>query len=230
LYILCVKRVFKLVTLSNKADGRNPVMSAAHRMMVGSFLLGCLLVSAARSADVGTLARPCEDCHGKNGVSQSDDVPTIAGISAPVHGDFLLGYQEKARPCRSSKFRQGDTTRPETDMCAVAAKLSQADIEALAAHFAAQAFVPAKQPFDPAKAAAGKTLHARDCAKCHSDGGRDPDDDASILGGQHAKYLQQALADLRSSKREPGKKMGEKLKPLTDAEVETLIHYYASLQ
>ena len=30
--------------------------------------------------------------------------------------------------------------------------------------------------------------------------------------------------------REPGKKMGEKLKPLSDAEVETLAQYYASQQ
>jgi sulfide dehydrogenase cytochrome subunit len=182
------------------------------------------------AADVAVMARQCEDCHGSKGVSQWDDVPTIAGISAPVHGDFLFAYQDKSRPCRASKYRQGDTSRPETDMCAVAAKLSDADIEALAAHFAALPFVPAKQPFDAAKAAAGKTLHARDCAKCHANGGRDPDDDASILGGQHLKYLQQALADLRSGEREATKKMGEKLSKWTDAEAEAAAHYYASLQ
>lgn len=205
-------------------------MSAAHVRAIGCLLLGCLLAGGSQAADVAALAAPCEDCHGKNGVSQADDVPTIAGISAPVHGDFLLAYQEKARPCRASRYRHGDTSRPETDMCAVAAKLSEADVAALTEHFAAQAFVPAKQPFDAAKAAAGKALHARDCAKCHANGGRNADDDASILGGQHLKYLQQALADFRSGKREPGKKMGEKLKPLTDADVEALLQYYASLQ
>ena len=59
-------------------------MSAVRMMVVGTFLLGCMLASASRAADVAALAKPCEDCHGKNGVSQSDDVPTIAGISAPV--------------------------------------------------------------------------------------------------------------------------------------------------
>lgn len=205
-------------------------MSGTRHRVIGSLLAGCILAVPSHASDVAALVQTCEDCHGKGGVSQADDVPTIAGISAPVHSDFLLGYQEKARPCRTSKFRRGDTSRPETDMCAVAAKLSAADIESLAAHFAAQPFMAAKQPFDAAKAAAGKTLHARDCAKCHSDGGRDPEDDASILGGQHVKYLQQALADFRSGKREPGKKMGEKLKPLTDAELEALVNYYASLQ
>ena len=193
-------------------------------------LLALLLALPAAAADVTALVKQCEDCHGKNGASQWDDVPTIAGISAPVHGDFLLAYQDKSRPCRTSKYRQGDTSRPETDMCAVAAKLSAADVEALAGHFAALPFVPAKQPFDAAKAATGKSLHARDCAKCHANGGRDPDDDASILGGQHLKYLQQALADLRSGDREATKKMAEKLNKWTDAEAEAVAHYYASLQ
>jgi sulfide dehydrogenase cytochrome subunit len=196
----------------------------------GLILLAFLLVSRAATADVATLVKQCEDCHGKNGVSQSEDIPTIAGISAPINGDFLLAYQEKSRPCPSSKFRQGDTTRPETDMCAVAAKLSAADVEALADHFAARPFVAAKQSFDAAKAAAGKALHARDCAKCHANGGRNPDDDASILGGQHLRYLQQALSDLRSGDREATKKMAEKLSKWTDAEAESAAHYYASLQ
>ena len=157
-------------------------------------LLGLLLAQPLAAADVGTLVKQCEDCHGKNGASRWDEIPTIAGISAPVHGDFLLAYQDKSRPCRASKYQQGDTTRPETDMCAVAAKLSEADIQALADHFAALPFVASKQPFDAAKATAGKALHARDCAKCHANGGRNPDDDASILGGQHLKYLLQARA------------------------------------
>ena len=196
----------------------------------GIAVVGLLMASGAAAADVGALVKQCEDCHGRNGASQWDDVPTIAGISAPVHGDFLFAYQDKSRPCRASKYRQGDTSRPETDMCAVAGKLSDADIEALAAHYAARPFVAAKQPFDAAKAAAGKALHARDCAKCHANGGRDPDDDASILGGQHLKYLQQALRDLRSGDREASKKMAEKLSKWTDAEAEAAAHYYASLQ
>jgi cytochrome subunit of sulfide dehydrogenase len=205
-------------------------MNALQHVLLSGFALGLLLAIQASAADVPTLVKPCEDCHGSKGVSEWDDVPTIAGISAPVHGDFLFAYQDKARPCRSSKFRQGDTSRPETDMCAIAAKLSEADIEALSQHFAALPFVPAKQPFDAVKATAGKKLHVRDCAKCHTDGGGNPEDDASILAGQHLKYLQQALADFRSGKRDPGKKMGEKLKPLSEAEVEALAHYFASQQ
>ena len=198
--------------------------------MSGALLFTILLSIQAAAADIATVVQQCEDCHGKNGVSDADDVPTIAGTSAPVHGDYLLAYKEKARPCRKGKFRHGDTTRPETDMCAVAAKLDAADIEALANHFAKQPFVAAKQPFDAQKAAEGKKLHARDCAKCHADGGRDPADDAGLLGGQHLKYLQQAFADFRSGEREQSKKMAEKWTKWSDADIEAVVHYYASLQ
>jgi cytochrome subunit of sulfide dehydrogenase len=196
----------------------------------GALFFAFLLSIQAAAADVATVVQQCEDCHGKNGVSDAADVPTIAGISAPVHGDFLLAYQEKTRPCRKGKFRHGDTARPETDMCTVAAKLSAADIEAVANHFAKLPFVAAKQSFDAQKAAAGEKLHARDCAKCHTKGGRDPADDASLLGGQHLKYLQQALADFKSGEREQSKKMAEKLTKWSDADMEAVAHYYASLQ
>lgn len=194
------------------------------------FLLAIMLSMQALAADVATIARECEGCHGKDGVSDADDVPTIAGISAAIHGDYLLAYQEKSRPCRRSKFRHGDTSRPETDMCAIAAKLSAADVEATTAYFAELPFVAAKQPFDAQKAAAGQKLHTRDCAKCHTKGGREPADDASILGGQHMKYLQQAFADFKSGERAQSKKMAEKWAGWSDADFEAAIHYYAGLQ
>jgi sulfide dehydrogenase cytochrome subunit len=205
-------------------------MCASYRAIAGALALAFAFSIQPAAADVKTIAQGCEDCHGKNGVSQEDDVPTIAGISAPVHGDYLLAYQEKARACRKSKYRAGDTARPETDMCAIAAKLSADDIQGVADHFAAQTFVPAKQAFDAPKAAQGKTLHARDCAKCHTNQGREPADDASILGGQHLKYLQQAMADFKSGDREQSKKMAEKWAKWSDADIEAVTHYYASIQ
>jgi len=198
--------------------------------MSGALLFALMLSFQAAAADITTVVQQCEDCHGKKGLSDADDVPTIAGISAPVHGDYLLAYQEKSRPCRKSKFRHGDTSRPETDMCAIAAKLSAADVEALANHFAELPFVAAKQAFDAQKAAEGRKLHARDCAKCHANGGRDPADDAGILGGQHLKYLQQAFADFKSGEREQSKKMAEKWAKWSDADIDAVVHYYASLQ
>ena len=109
-------------------------MFASHRAIGGALAVAFALSIQTAAADIKTIVQDCEGCHGKNGVSQEDDIPTIAGISAAIQGDYLLAYQEKARPCRKSKYRHGDTSRPETDMCAIAAKLSNKDIEAVSSY------------------------------------------------------------------------------------------------
>ncbi len=115
-------------------------------------------------------------------------------------------------------------------MCSIAGKLSEADIAALADHYGRLPFVPMKQPFDAAKAAAGSAIHERDCKSCHSNGGRDPGDEAGLLGGQPIGYLKAALAGLRADQAGQPKKMKEKIAKLSDADIEALAHFYGSEQ
>jgi sulfide dehydrogenase cytochrome subunit len=194
------------------------------------WIAAAVLALGVARADVSSIVKDCEDCHGPKGVSTSEEIPTIAGISSGVHEDYLLTYQEKGRPCPKSEYRHGDTKRPATDMCTVAGKLSEADIKAVAAHFAALPFVPAKQTVDAAKAAAGAKIHARDCEKCHTGKGKDADADASILAGQHLKYLEHSFAEFASGERPQPKKMKEKLDKLSAADTEALVHFYAGQQ
>jgi sulfide dehydrogenase cytochrome subunit len=200
--------------------------------MLARILIAFTLATAAcsASADVTTLVKDCEGCHGNNGVSTANDVPTIAGMSAGVHGDYLISYKNKERPCPKSKYRNGDTKRPETDMCTVAGKLSDADMDALAKYFSAKPFAAAKQPFDAAKAAAGKALHMRACEKCHTGGGRDADADASILAGQQGAYLKKSIEEFMAGTRPQPKKMKEKFAGLKAADIDALLYYYASQQ
>jgi cytochrome subunit of sulfide dehydrogenase len=200
------------------------------RTLTLGLLLATALAPAAGLADTAAQVKDCEGCHGNAGISEWSDVPTIAGISAGVHGDYLLSYKDKSRPCAKSKYRQGDTKRPETDMCIVAAKLSEADIDTLATYFAAKPFKAAKQTVDAAKAAAGKAIHARDCEKCHEGNGRKADADASILAGQWMPYLTAEMTAFVAGKRPQPKKMAEKMKGLKPADVEALAHFYASQQ
>jgi len=189
----------------------------------------CLAAPAAvRAAD--ELAAQCNDCHGDGGVSSWDDVPTIAGLDAFSASDALFSYRDKARPCVSSAWRQGDTSRPATDMCAETAKLSDDDIDALAEHYAKLDFVPAKQDFDAALAEKGKSKHAASCERCHSEGGSNLEDEASILAGQRMGYLKGAIAEYRSGEREQPDKMKEEMDKLSDDDVTALLHYYASQQ
>jgi sulfide dehydrogenase cytochrome subunit len=115
-------------------------------------------------------------------------------------------------------------------MCDVAAGLSDDDIVAIAAHYAALAFVPAKQEFDAALASAGEAVHNEQCDRCHSDGGGNPEDEAGILAGQHMGYLKNTFAEYASGAREQPSKMQEKMDQLSADDVNALLHYYASQQ
>jgi sulfide dehydrogenase cytochrome subunit len=185
---------------------------------------------AAIAEGFDALVDNCNACHGNKGVSQWSDVPTIAGIDAFVHSEALYVYRDEGRPCVKSSYRQGDTSRPEVSMCDITAELSDEMIEQLAAHYSALPFVPAKQDFDPALAAAGKVVHEQSCARCHSDGGSNQDDEASILAGQWMGYLRTTFEHYASGEREQLDSMKEKMDALSDADVEQLLHYYASQQ
>ena len=194
-----------------------------------SLTLG-LFSSASMAGDLEAVVKDCNGCHGDNGVSQWTDVPTIAGVPEFVHADALYIFRDEARPCTESKYRQGDTSRAATTMCAVAADLSDEMIDELAAHYAGLPFVAAKQEFDAGLAAAGKAVHDAECDRCHSEGGSNPEDEAGILAGQWIGYLDDTFAEYRAGEREQPKKMEEKLNALSDDDVKALVHYYASQQ
>ncbi len=191
----------------------------------------CMLFAAnAFAGDIDAIIEDCNGCHGDDGVSQWTDVPTIAGIDAFVHSDALYIYRDNERPCAESEYRQGDTSRAATTMCAATAELDDDTIEAVAEHYAALPFVAAKQDFDADKATAGEAIHAEQCDKCHSDGGSNADDEASILAGQWMGYLESTFAEYAADERDQPSKMRDKMAALSDADAAALIHYYASQQ
>ena len=189
-----------------------------------------LATSAGVADDVDSLMQGCNDCHGDQGVSQWTDIPTIAGLAEFVHADALYIYRDEERPCADSEYRQGDTSRPATNMCAIAAELSDDDIDALAAAYAELPYVRAKQEFDPALAAAGETIHDKSCDRCHSNGGTDPEDEAGMLGGQQLGYLRTAFEEYAADARYQPEKMQDAMNKLSADDVEALLNYYASIQ
>ncbi|MBT8091385.1 MAG: cytochrome c-553 [Gammaproteobacteria bacterium] len=186
--------------------------------------------SAANAGDVDALMKGCNDCHGPGGVSTSSDVPSLAGFPEFVHSDALYMYRDNERPCAESKYRHGDTSRPAISMCGVAAKLSDDDIDALAAAYAELPYVKMKQDFDATLAAAGKAIHDEHCDKCHSEAGTNPDDEAGMMGGQPMGYLRSSFKEFAADARSQPKKMKEKFDMLSEADLEALAHYYGSIQ
>jgi len=182
------------------------------------------------AADLSSLTESCDSCHGADGVSEWNDMPTIAGIDEFVNSEALFIYRDNARPCADSEFRRGDTSQAVTNMCDVARNLEDEDIEALAAHYAALPFVAAAQEFDADLASAGEVIHARECGLCHTAGGSDPADESSILAGQWKGYLALSMAEYRSGDRDQPPRMQQAIDALSDGDVLALLDYYASQQ
>ncbi|HKT30853.1 c-type cytochrome [Dyella sp.] len=77
----------------------------------------------------------CEQCHGPGGVGVGDHFPPLAGQSALYLSNQLHAWQQGAR-----------RNDPLQLMQTVAGKLSEADIAAISAWYAAQPATPTKEP------------------------------------------------------------------------------------
>jgi sulfide dehydrogenase cytochrome subunit len=182
------------------------------------FILLGTVVSAATLA-----SQKCESCHGKNGVSTKPEVPTIAGLSSAYLKDAMKDFRSSKR--HGDKFRLNGRV---TDMNAIARNLSRREIGILSRYYASKTFVPHKQNINYSLIAKGKKIYRKNCMRCHSDNGRDPDDDAGILGGQSKIYLISQIAKFKNGKRKGPRKMMRKLKKLKAREITAVINFFAS--
>ncbi len=200
-------------------------------MLKGALVAGVLLglstsafaadkkkVPTMTGASADMLANTCNGCHGPEGASVGPASPTIAGISKDYFIETMQG------------FASGEI--PSTIMGRIAKGYNEAELEAMAEHFAKMKFVPAKQASDAKLAKKGAKLHDKYCEKCHAEGGSSAEDDSGILAGQWAPYLEMTLSDYLKGDRTATKKMAKKLKKLHskegDAGIKALIAYYAS--
>ena len=183
-------------------------------------LLALFLTSAATAADPELLAT-CAACHGEDGNKVSNQyAPVIAAIPAAHFEEAVYAYQDGARKCRD-----------EPAMCATVSELTQEQVIALADHYSAKKRVASNDMFDPELAAYGEVLHREHCARCHvlPD---DEDADKALgipLNGQRSAYLRYATYSyLRGGRATLAPAMAAKLVELTENDIESLIHYYAS--
>lgn len=87
------------------------------------------------SARLQELISECEACHGPDGVSSEDDVPSLAGQSRNYLRELLDQFYYYERHCPTTTYRHGDRPRTPLNMCNVANTLSEEDKNALAKYF-----------------------------------------------------------------------------------------------
>ena len=195
-------------------------------MMMRIAFIGTLLVamtggSIANAADADAAkekAAMCAGCHGDNGISQTENIPSLAG-----QPDQFLQWQLVF-------FRGG--SRKSDQMQPIAEAIGNEDVRALGAYFAAltppKPITPDDNP-DLSKKGAQAAVGRR-CASCHTDSFAGTKAVAR-LAGQREEYLVKALHDYKTGVRTggAGAAMTDVAYPLSDEEIQALAHYLAHL-
>jgi len=176
--------------------------------------------SPARAADIAAgkeKAELCVGCHGEGGISQMENIPSLA-----AQPDLFIQWQLVF-------FRAG--TRKNEQMQPIVEQLDNEDIRNLGAYFAQIA--PPKAPPDDNPNLSKKGAQAavgRRCASCHTDSFAGTKAVARVAG-QREEYLLKALHDYKSGVRSGGgmAAMADVAYPLSEEEIEALAHYLAHL-
>ncbi len=198
-------------------------------------ILNCLLLvllsfsTSGFSAELDVLTAECDSCHGPQGVSSNNDVPTIAGQTAEYISDSLASYQVWGRPCVKSAYRHGDTAKPVTTMCKITEEMAVDEMEALGRYYAEKEFVAAKQDFNPELAVTGAGLHESNCESCHPQGGK-VSGRGPILAGQWSNYLKTAIRQSSTGEHLVPPLMERKINDFSSEEIDALVNYFASQQ
>jgi cytochrome c553 len=175
----------------------------------------------AHAADIAAgkeKAELCVGCHGENGISQMENMPSLAG-----QPDQFIQWQ-------LVYFRAG--ARKNEQMQPIVEQLNNEDIRNLGAYFASLA--PPKNPKpddDPDLSKKGaQAAVGRRCASCHTDTYAGTKGVARVAG-QREDYLLKALRDYKAGVRSGGGQaaMADVAFPLNEEEIVALAHYLAHL-
>ncbi|MGL3105589.1 c-type cytochrome [Bradyrhizobium sp. BR 1432] len=182
---------------------------------VALLTLGALSVSAADDSAIKEKAAACAGCHGENGISQTENIPSLAG-----QPDQFLQWQLVF-------FRAG--SRKNEQMQPIVEEINNEDIRNFGAYFSQLA--PPKGPEDgnPDLSKKGAQVAAgRRCASCHTDSYAGTKAVAR-LAGQREEYLVKALHDYKAGQRVGGgvAAMADVAYHMSDEEITAVSHYLA---
>lgn len=175
--------------------------------------LTALFVCSALAQPAPEKAPLCNVCHGANGNSATPGTPSIAGQPALFVENQLVLIREGVR-------------KVQPVMEAAVQGMKDAEIRALARHFAAQKAAGVQGAPDPALMKQGAALvHKLHCASCHQADFRGREQ-MPRLAAQREEYLETAMNAYRHYTRTGGDTlMAAALYGTTDADVKALAHF-----
>ena len=196
---------------------RHPRPATGAAACAALLLLAFYAAPAAAGAEEGRAkAATCVACHGENGNSSSPAFPSLSGQPKQFIVSALFQFREGKR--------QNEVMSP------LAAKLSNADMNDLAAWFSAQPALVPQHRTAPVNVEKGRELSVKNnCVACHA---------ANLMGqqhiprlaGQHRDYLRAQLASFKASTRgEMDGVMTSAAQALTPDDIDVLADYLAGL-
>jgi cytochrome c553 len=163
-------------------------------------------------------AEPCARCHGENGVSHKEGVPSLIGL----HPKYLMETMQS--------IKSGDRPIDEKnqDMKKALDALSDQDLQHIALYYALQnQNLTRAQTSDGGAAQVAKEALAP-CVKCHGEDGIGDSPITPSLAGQDLAYMINALRAYKNGTRDDDT-MTPQAKKLDDVAMNALSAYYAGL-
>lgn len=189
-------------------------------------LFGTLFLIAASAFATDTSAvldqQLCSVCHGPGGTTSSELFPQLAAQPVPYFLSQMKAFRDKSRQDENAK----------RFMWGIASRLSDDEIQHLAAYFEAQTAAHKGEITDQLKYETGKSIFTRGnpkknvpaCMSCHGAKGEGKDA-TPRLGGQHEAYLKRQLKVFYGSDRPAAVAMHEVVKGLSESDIDAIAHY-----
>src|SRR5262245_38921345 len=189
----------------------------AYGLAVAAAICGTVLDAALAAEVPQERLQLCGTCHGENGNSKMEKMPSLAGQPELFLANQLILFRERLRKSEA--------------MAPFAKDLTDADILALAAHYAKLPPEPSSEPVDKALATRGAELARRMyCASCHlpNYAGREQ---MPRLARQRIDYTVEALTAYRAGTRYGvDTTMNGVMYEVSDQDIRALAHYLASVR
>ena len=188
------------------------------RPLVLGLAAASLLTVAPATAQTATFAEKlqlCGACHGEDGNSKIEKIPSLAGQPA-----FFVFNQ---------LFLMREGVRKVEAMAPIVKDLKDEDLKALSEHYAKLPAKRSDEPLDPARVKRGEEIAAqRRCGSCHR-ANLEGVDQIPRLAKQRVDYSIIALKEFRDTTRAGGDTaMSANLVGATDHDLVALAHYAAS--
>lgn len=169
---------------------------------------------ATESVDLPSRIAVCGACHGPAGVSAAPEIPSLAG----QHASYLI---EMIRNYRSPKSHS-------PLMSALSSQLNEAEVIAVANHYASLPYVRQKQAVDREKVQRGEATYRAVCVVCHQDGGRSSTyAEYPLLAGQSIAYIGKTMREILAGIRPVDALKLELLSDLDPEEIDDALQFFA---